>query len=106
VRRPAPDTITCQGGGYVASGAPGPDRLPRPVYPEGLAYLSLEGAGEVQTPLRLPKDCPPLDLGDPVFFQHAKAGELAERFNEFHLLRGREIIDAVKTYRGKGRSFF
>ena len=105
VRRPAPDLIACHGGGYVASGPPGPDRLPVPVLPPGLQYLSLEGAGEVQTPLRLPGPGLALRLGDPVFFQHAKAGELAERFNEFFLVKGTEVVDRVKTYRGQGRAF-
>src|SRR5207244_2558454 len=77
VRRPSPGIVTCHGGGYVASGAPGPDRLPRPWLPAGLELLGLEGAGEVQTPLRLRAGAAPR-LGDPVFFRHAKAGELAE----------------------------
>lgn len=105
VRRPAPELVTCQGGGYVASGPAGEDRLPQPVFPEGLRYLPLEGAGEVQTPLVVPADAPRLELGDPVFFQHAKAGELPERFNEFYLVRGTEIVDTVKTYRGEGQVF-
>jgi len=105
VRRPAAEFVTCHGGGYVASGPPGPDKLPRPVLPEGLQYLPLEGAGEVQTPLRLPHPRPALQLGDPVFFQHAKAGELAERFSEFFLIRGTEILERVKTYRGEGKAF-
>jgi hypothetical protein len=92
VRVPAPRMITCQGGGYVASGRIGTDKQPRPVMPPGLGYIGIEGAGEVQTPLRLPADAPPLAIGDPVFFQHAKAGELCERFN--HLL----LIEAGKHY--------
>ncbi|MEW5723666.1 MAG: alanine racemase [Thermodesulfobacteriota bacterium] len=105
VRRPAPNLVTCLGGGYVASGVPGRDRLPVPVYPEGLKILPLEGAGEVQTPFLLPPDCPELGLGDPVFLQHAKGGELAERFNELYLVQGDRIVDKVKTYRGEGRAF-
>lgn len=105
VRRPAPNMVACLGGGYVASGSASEDKLPVPVYPEGLKLLPLEGAGEVQTPLLLPKNCPKLRLGDPIFFQHAKAGELAERFNEFHLLAGNRLVDQVKTYRGEGRAF-
>jgi D-serine deaminase-like pyridoxal phosphate-dependent protein len=106
VRQPAPDIITCHGGGYVASGPPGPERLPVPVLPQGCRYLSLEGAGEVQTPLKLSGgQRPSLHLGDPVFFQHAKSGELAEHFNEFYLVRGNTIEDKVKTYRGQGCSF-
>jgi D-serine deaminase-like pyridoxal phosphate-dependent protein len=48
---------------------------------------------------------PEIALGDPVFFQHAKAGELCERFNELHLLQGGKIVDVVKTYRGEGMNF-
>ena len=36
VRRPAPGVATVLGGGYVASGPPGADRLPRAVLPAGL----------------------------------------------------------------------
>ena len=104
-RIPAKGIVTCQGGGYVASGEAGKDRLPWPVMPEGLKYLSLEGAGEVQTPLVLPKKDKGLKIGDPVFFQHAKAGELCERFNDLILIKGSRIIDRVKTYRGEGHAF-
>jgi len=105
VRQPAPDIVTCHGGGYVASGPPGPDRLPAPVLPPGCRYLPLEGAGEVQTPLRLPRERPRLRLGDPVFFQHAKSGELAEHFPAFHLLRGTALEGTAETYRGQGQTF-
>lgn len=105
VRKPKPGMITCQGGGYVASGPAGNDKLPVPVYPEGMQLLLLEGAGEVQTPLLLPEGCPDLELGDPVFFQHAKGGELSERFNEYYLVQGDKIVDRVKTYRGDGFAF-
>ncbi len=56
VRRPGPGLLTCHGGGYVASGEAGRDRLPRPAWPPGLRLLDLEGAGEVQTPLEVPLD--------------------------------------------------
>lgn len=105
VRRPAPNIITCLGGGYVASGASGTDKLPRPVLPVGLQLLPLEGAGEVQTPLLVPEHCPTLSFGEPVFFQHAKAGELCERFNELVLIEGDRIVDCVPTYRGEGKAF-
>ncbi len=105
VRRPAPDMVTCLGGGYTASGGTGPDRLPVPVLPTGLKLLPMEGAGEVQTPLVLPRDAPRLEPGDPVFFQHAKAGELCERFNELYLIEGDRIVRKVKTYRGEGKAF-
>jgi len=103
-RRPGPGLVTCQSGGYVASGAAGPDRLPAPYLPAGLALLGLEGAGEVQTPLVVPEGVA-LELGAPVFFRHAKAGELAEHFNTYALLRGDRVEAQVPTYRGAGRCF-
>lgn len=105
VRKPAPKMIACQGGGYIASGPTGADKAPSPVMPVGLQYLSLEGAGEVSTPMILPEGCPDLDLGDPIIFQHAKAGELCERFNDLYLLEGDEIVGTVPTYRGEGMNF-
>ena len=105
VRIPTPGMVTCLGGGYVASGAIGPEKQPAPVLPPGLKYLPLEGAGEVQTPLRLPKDCPELTLGDPVIFQHAKAGELCERFGELALIQNGRILGRVPTYRGEDQTF-
>ncbi len=104
VRKPSDRIVTCHGGGWIASGAPGEDRLPLPTYPEGLALLDLEGAGEVQTPLRVPRGIE-LAVGDPVFFRHAKAGELAEHVNEYLLVRGDRIVERVQTYRGMGRCF-
>jgi len=105
VRIPAQGLVTCLGGGYPASGGVGLEKLPSPVLPIGLKYLPLEGAGEVQTPLKLPKDCPKLELGDPVIFQHAKAGELCERFSELALIQNGKIIGRVPTYRGEGQTF-
>jgi len=104
VRAPARGIVTCHGGGYVASGEAGPDRLPIPALPEGASLLPLEGAGEVQTPVRLPRGVD-LELGDPIFFRHAKAGELAEHFTEYHLVRGDHVEARVATYRGLGRCF-
>jgi D-serine deaminase-like pyridoxal phosphate-dependent protein len=101
VRKPRPGVVTCHGGGYVASGEAGPSRLPRPAWPEGLSLVPLEGAGEVQTPLRVPPEVH-LEIGDPVFFRHAKAGELAEHFGEYLLVGGEEVVGTAKTYRGLG----
>jgi D-serine deaminase-like pyridoxal phosphate-dependent protein len=103
-RVPAPGLVTCLGGGYVASGSPGWEKLPRPCLPPGLSLLPWEGAGEVQTPLRVPPEVS-LAPGDPVVFRHAKAGELAERFAAYHLLRGERIEATVATYRGEGWCF-
>lgn len=105
VRKPAAGMITCHGGGYIASGPTDSSKAPLPVLPPGLRYLPLEGAGEVQTPLLLPPGAPSIQLGDPIFFQHAKAGELCERFNELYLVQGGKIVGAVPTYRGEGMNF-
>ncbi|WP_215796378.1 amino acid deaminase/aldolase [Paludibacterium paludis] len=102
-RIPGPGFVTCGGGGYVASGPSAPDRLPRPWLPEGLALLPLEGAGEVQTPLS--GDVGGLEPGDKVFFRHAKAGELCERFNELVLIQAGKVVGRVPTYRGEGMQF-
>jgi D-serine deaminase-like pyridoxal phosphate-dependent protein len=104
VRRPGPGTVTVLGGGYPASGAAGPSRSPVPWLPGGLRYDGQEGAGEVQTPL-LGAAADRLALGDRVWFRHAKAGELCERFAELQLISGDRVVDTVPTYRGEGRTF-
>jgi D-serine deaminase-like pyridoxal phosphate-dependent protein len=104
VRRPAPRVVTVAGGGYVASGPAHASRLPRPYLPAGLRLDKQEGAGEVQTPL-LGRAADGLRIGDRVWFRHAKAGELCERFGELHLIDGDTITVAVPTYRGEGQSF-
>ncbi len=98
VRRPEPGWITCQGGGYIASGEPGWDRIPKPV--EG-KLSGFEATGEVQTPVEL--DVP---LGTPVIFRHSKAGELSERFKEFKLLSQGKVVGRALTYRGYGENYF
>jgi D-serine deaminase-like pyridoxal phosphate-dependent protein len=112
-RIPDREHVTCAGGGYVASGWPAPDRLPEPWLPRGLSWLSIEGAGEVQSPLRLGRGVEHAPrVGDPVVFRPAKAGEIAERFAEYLLVRGSADVDGAQllgrepTYRGDGRTFF
>jgi D-serine deaminase-like pyridoxal phosphate-dependent protein len=46
-----------------------------------------------------------LAVGDRVWFRHAKAGELCERFDELHLVRGDRLTGSVPTYRGEGHAF-
>lgn len=104
VRRPAPGMATVLGGGWVASGAAGRDRLPTPVWPPGLRLTGMEGAGEAQTPLTGP-GAGALRVGDRVWFRHAKAGELCERVNELHVVCGGAVIATVPTYRGEGYAF-
>jgi D-serine deaminase-like pyridoxal phosphate-dependent protein len=104
VRRPSADIVTAYAGGYVASGPPGWSRVPKPLPDQDLHLLRTEGAGEVQTPLK-GLGAARLSLGDPVWFRHAKAGELAEHFDELVLVSGGAVVGAATTYRGEGRSF-
>ncbi|MCC2313832.1 alanine racemase [Cellulomonas xiejunii] len=101
VRVPGDGWATVFGGGYVASGPASASRLPRPVWPAGLRLGPREGAGEVQTPLRVPARAD-LRIGDRVWFRHAKAGEVMERFAHVHLVRGERVEATVPTYRGEG----
>ena len=101
-RRPSRGIATCHGGGWIASGQPGVDRLPIPTWPHGCTLLPREGAGEVQTPVAVRAD---LVLGDPIFFRPAKAGELAEHVAEYLLVRGDRIVGRAPSYRGLGHVF-
>lgn len=104
VRQPRGDLYTCLGGGYTASGAAGSDKLPRPYLPQGTALLAMEGAGEVQTPIRY-NGLEELKLGDPIFMRHSKAGELCERFEHLYYISNGSIVGKTTTYRGDGLCF-
>jgi D-serine deaminase-like pyridoxal phosphate-dependent protein len=108
VRKPRTEIVTVAGGGWIASGPPGRDRAPQPVWPPGLSYLKSEGAGEVQTPLR-GRHAAGLRIGDRVWFRHTKAGELSERVDSIMIVDGDaadgddpRIIAELPTYRGEG----
>ena len=103
-RRPGDGVVTVAGGGWIASGPAGRDRLPTPTYPAGLLLTGTEGAGEVQTPLTGP-GAPGLRIGDRVWFRHAKAGELCEHVDALHVVDGDALAGAWPTYRGEGRAF-
>ena len=104
VRRPGPGIVTGFSGGYIASGPPGWSRVPRILRPRGLKLISAEGTGEVQTPVR-GGAADRLSLGDRIWLRHAKSGELFERFDTVHLVRGDEVEESVPTYRGEGKNF-
>lgn len=103
-RRPAEGIVTCHGGGYVASGPVGEDRLPEVFSPVGGTLLADEGVGEVQTPVRFKGPCA-VELGDPIFFRHPKSGEVCERFSSILLISKGAVVDEVPTYRGEGQTF-
>ncbi|WEA37739.1 amino acid deaminase/aldolase [Lysinibacillus fusiformis] len=102
-RQPEKNIVVCHGGGYTASGAISIDRLPVFYEPTNFAYLSLEGAGEVQTPIKVKGKN--IEIGDTIYFRHAKAGELCERFQLLHGVRGDKYVGSYTTYRGDGQCF-
>lgn len=104
VRSPRPGIYTCLGGGYIASGAVGAEKQPTPYLPYGSALDPLEGAGEVQTPVHY-AGLVSLALGDPIFFRHAKAGEICEHFPALIGIRQGNIVETFSTYRGDGQCF-
>ncbi|MGH3503916.1 MAG: alanine racemase [Nocardioidaceae bacterium] len=109
VRRPARAMATAFAGGYIASGPPGRSRVPQPAWPRGLSLLRAEGAGETQTPVR-GRAARGMRVGDRVWFRHAKAGEMCERFDVVHRCDGEGTAQAggatvLPTYRGEGQCF-
>ena len=104
VRRPADRVATVYSGGWIASGPSGRDRSPVPYLPGGLRLSGLEGAGEVQTPL-LGEAAADLEVGDRVWFRHAKSGEPFEHVDNVHLVETDRVLATVPTYRGEGRTF-
>ena len=77
--------------------------MPSPVR-AGWSLLRTEAAGEVQTPVE-GDGVDGLALGDRVWMRGAKAGELLERFDTLHLVRGGELVAPVPTYRGEGKNW-
>ena len=104
VRRPSPGHATVFSGGYVASGPPGWARVPTPVWPPGLELGSPRPPARCRHP-SLARRAGRLQIGDQVWFRHAKAGEACERFDRIHLVADGELVDTVPTYRGEGQNF-
>lgn len=104
VRRPSEKIFTAFAGGYVASGPAKKSRLPKPVSSRFILTAN-EGAGEVQTPLRVRSAADALNVGDRIWLRNSKAGEQMERFNETHLFDGAQIVETTLTYRGEGKNF-
>lgn len=104
VRRPDANTATLLGGGWIASGPPGEDRLPAMVWPEGLRFTPREGAGEVQTPV-VGHAARQLAVGDRVWMRHSKSGELMEHTDALVPVIAGVAGEPLATYRGEGRCF-
>lgn len=109
VRTPTAGIATVFGGGYIASGPTSKSRAPSPVAMSsavrgvvqgGLKLLRNEGAGEVQTPV-----VADAAIGDRIWFRHAKAGEICERFDTLHIVEVDGSVTPVPTYRGEGKAF-
>lgn len=104
VRKPADDVATLFGGGYIASGTTSKNRQPTPVWPDGLALVGAEGAGEVQTPVK-GAAARSLSVGDRVVMRNAKAGEMCERFDHVAMVDADGDVELLATYRGEGKNF-
>jgi D-serine deaminase-like pyridoxal phosphate-dependent protein len=104
-RKPQDDYYTCKSGGFIASGETSLDKSPIPFLPAGMKMVGNEGFGEVQTPVKYIGE-EEIQLGDPLFFRPAKAGEIAEHFKDYILIRNNEIVDRVPTYRGLELCFY
>jgi D-serine deaminase-like pyridoxal phosphate-dependent protein len=103
-RAPEPGVVTCQSGGFIASGEIGPEKAPVPVYPLGLEPFPTEGFGEVQTPFRVPRGLS-LSPGEVVLCRPAKAGEVTEHFHEILAFSKDQPPVSFATYRGLGHTF-
>jgi D-serine deaminase-like pyridoxal phosphate-dependent protein len=104
VRKPLPGIAVLLGGGWIASGPPQPDRLPKVVWPEGTKMLAREMAGEVQSPLEGP-GAAALAVGDRAWLRHTKAGEISEHLVDFAIVDGEKVVATLPTYRGQGKVF-
>lgn len=104
VRRPNADTATLLGGGWIASGPAGTDRLPQLAWPAGLKYAPREAAGEVQTPV-VGAAARGMRVGDRVWLRHTKSGEPMEHGNSVVPVTGNTGGEPLPTYRGEGKCF-
>ena len=95
----------CSGGGYLGSGLGEPSRVPSPYLPAGLQPRPLRGRGRGPDAGARRAARVTCAIGDRVYFRHAKAGELCERFETLHLVSGDRVVDEVPTYRGEGKTF-
>ena len=104
VRKPTPEIATLLGGGWIASGPPGADRLPQLVWPEGLTMVPREMAGEVQTPLTGQPPRAPAASATGCGCGTPRRASSAEHVNEFALVDGdaRRRHAAHLPRRGKG----
>ena len=104
VRRPGPRRATLLGGGYLASGAPGGDRLPRPVLPRG---LRLDRARAPARSRRPPPGPPPMASMSATASGCAtpRRASCASASRQLHLLQGDRVVGTVPTYRGEGATF-
>src|SRR5699024_3887962 len=90
-RKPTKHIYTCTGGGYIASGAMGIDRLSQVYLPKGAKLTKNEGDGEVQTPVVFNRATPPSHT-KPIIMIHSKSGGLAEHFHSINLIKYGKII--------------
>uniref|UniRef100_A0A7S1QFD9 Alanine racemase N-terminal domain-containing protein n=1 Tax=Neobodo designis TaxID=312471 RepID=A0A7S1QFD9_NEODS len=100
-RQPAANIFTCHGGGWCASGQPGASRLPLLVWPQG-DLISMEGAGEVQTPFTVRTPPSNFGVGSVALFRPCKSGELGDTIAAYALVSKHRETVVASTYRGDG----
>ena len=102
---PRREIATVHGGGLVASGPAGNDRLPTPWAPPGLRLTGLEGAGEVQTPLTGTGGRPARGSATSSGSGTPSPASRSSTPVSVHLLAGDRLVAQAPTYRGLGLAF-
>ena len=97
--------VTFHGGGYVASGEAGVDRLPVPALPAGVRLLPLEGAGGVQTPARGARGGRARARRIPCCSVTRRPASSPSTSNRYLLVRGDQVIEEAPTWRGLASVF-
>lgn len=97
--------FACAGGRFIINASSKKSEPPTLFLPDRARIMKNDCIDEALTSI-LYKGNEKLKIGDAVFFQNSCVGELSERFNFIHLIRGDKIEQEVPTYRGEGHCFF
>src|SRR5699024_8567962 len=101
-RIPEENVYTCFGGGYVASGPYGADKVPEITLPKGAKLIKNEGEVKEQKPVNY-KVSQNLSYGDQIFLRLGKAGDLCEHFMRLHRIEDGKLVDTYDRYRGDAK---
>ena len=104
VRRSAPGCVTALGGGYVASGAAGEDRLPARRAPRRPPPRQVRGRRR-GTDAAARRGRGAAAGRRPRLHAPREGRRLCQQFDRLHLVAGDEIVAEAPTYRGEGHAF-